>query len=215
MPMATRKLVSRLAFMFLLVLTCAYADRSPRTPTFGRDTVLVWRSENQGLVSDFVVRIAEFLPDRLVEWEDATTQGTILMTNRAVMAGKGFVNASLFKAGGDAKGAETTTLWLSQQTFRNLKEKKRLKLIIDSIESRVTNEGEAEITLDINGVPTALPVIKVRDDRGSERWFLDQEDNPLLAKHVVRKYTQTLVSITTDRANTLRWIKGKKLPNSQ
>jgi hypothetical protein len=214
MPEAARKLVSRLILIFLLVLSCAYADQKTSIPTFGRDTVLVWRSENQGLVSDFVVRIAEFLPDRFIEWEDATTQGTILMTNRAVMAGKGFVNASLFKAGGDAKGGDTTTLWLSQQTYRDLKEKKRLKLTIDSIESRITNEGEGEITLEVNGVPMALPVIRVRDERGSERWFLDRIDNPLLAKHIIRKYTQTLVSITTDRANTLRWIKGKKLPNS-
>ena len=200
---------------FLLALSCAYAEQKTQLPTFGLDTVLVWRSENQGLVSDFVVRIAEFLPDRFIEWEDATTQGTILMTNRAVMAGKRFVNASLFKAGGDSIGGDTTTLWLSQQTYRDLKENRHLKLIIDSIEGRITNEGEGEITVEVNGVPTALPVIKVRDDRGSERWFLDQEDNPLLVKHIVRKYTQTLVNISSDRANTLRWIKGKKLPDSR
>jgi hypothetical protein len=39
------------------------------------------------------------------------------------------------------------------------------------------------------------------------------EDNPLMVKHMVRKYTQALQSITTNRANTLRWIKGKKLAN--
>jgi hypothetical protein len=59
----------------------------------------------------------------------------------------------------------------------------------------------------------ALPAIKVSDDRGSERWFLDQEENPLMLKHTVRQFTQVLASITTDRPNTLRWIKGKKLAN--
>ena len=58
-----------------------------------------------------------------------------------------------------------------------------------------------------------LPVIRVSDDRGSERWFLDDADNPLLVKHLFRQYSQTLVSITTDRPNTLRWIKGRKLAN--
>ena len=29
----------------------------------------------------------------------------------------------------------------------------------------------------------------------------------------IRKFCQTLVSITTDQPNTLRWIKGKKLTN--
>jgi hypothetical protein len=137
------------------------------------------------------------------------------MTNRALMAGKHFVNASLFKAGGDTNGQDATTLWLSRQTYRNLKEGKESKLFIDSIESRITNEGEGEITVEVNGVPTILPVLKIRDERGSERWFLDREDNLLLAKHIVRKYTQTLVSISTNRTNTLRWIKGKKLPASR
>jgi hypothetical protein len=58
-----------------------------------------------------------------------------------------------------------------------------------------------------------LPVIKVKDDRGSERWFLDSEDNPLMLRHLIRKYDQTLASVTTDQPNTLRWIKGKKLAN--
>jgi len=53
----------------------------------------------------------------------------------------------------------------------------------------------------------------VSDGRGGERWFLDQEENPLLVKHTVRHYTEVLSSITTNRANTLRWIKGKKLQN--
>jgi hypothetical protein len=51
----------------------------------------------------------------------------------------------------------------------------------------------------------------VKDDRGNERWFLDSEENALLVKHAVRAYVQTLTSITTDKPNTLRWIKGKKL----
>jgi len=64
----------------------------------------------------------------------------------------------------------------------------------------------------VNKKSMKLPVIKVSDDRGSERWFLDQEDNPLMLSHRVRKFNQTLTSITTDQANMLRWIKGKKLP---
>jgi len=34
-----------------------------------------------------------------------------------------------------------------------------------------------------------------------------------MLKHTVRQFTQVLASITTDRPNTLRWIKGKKLAN--
>jgi hypothetical protein len=43
---------------------------------------------------------------------------------------------------------------------------------------------------------------------------LNSEDNPLLMRHQIRNYDQKLTSITTDRPNTLRWIKGKKLANA-
>ena len=77
----------------------------------------------------------------------------------------------------------------------------------------LTYLGEGQLIVEVNRKPVALPVIRVSDDRGSERWFLDQEDNPLMLQHTLRSFRQTLASITTDKANTLRWIKGKKLTN--
>jgi hypothetical protein len=75
------------------------------------------------------------------------------------------------------------------------------------------DKGNYRLPVEINKSMKDLPVIKVVDDRGSERWFLDSEENPLLLKHSIRQYVQTLTSITTDRSNTLRWIKGEKLKN--
>jgi hypothetical protein len=180
-------------------------------PKFGKDTVLVWEIRNQEQTSQFVVRIAEFLPDRFLEWEDQTTQGTIFMANRAVVGAKDFVNARLFEGGVDTKGKSATTLWLSQQIYRDLKDKKRIKLALDSVEGWMTLEGSETVKVEVNKTQMELPVIKVKDDRGSERWFLDSEENPLLMKHAIRQFNQVLASITTDRPNTLRWIKGKKL----
>ncbi len=133
------------------------------------------------------------------------------MTQKAVTTARTFVNARLFEGGVDTKGKDTTTLWLSQQVFRELKAKSRTKLAIDSIEGWMTVEGSDQLVVQVNRTPVTLPVIKVKDDRGQERWFLDQEENPLLVKHVYRTFNQTLTSITTDRPNSLRWIKGKKL----
>jgi hypothetical protein len=182
-------------------------------PRFGKDTVLVWEIRNQEHTSQFVVRIAEFMPDRFVEWEDDTTQGTIFMQNRAVVGAKAFVNARLFEAGVDTKGKDATTLWLSQRLYRDLKEKKRIKLALDSVDGWMTFEGSEKLKVEVNKTLMELPVIKVNDERGSERWFLDSEENPLIVKHAIRQFSQTLASITTDRPNTLRWIKGKKLTN--
>jgi hypothetical protein len=67
--------------------------------------------------------------------------------------------------------------------------------------------------VEINNAMQDLPVIKVTDDRDAERWFLDDEQNPLLVKHKVREYVKILASITTNRSNTLRWIKGDKPQN--
>jgi hypothetical protein len=197
--------------IFVLSLYCFPAE--VRLPAFGKDTVLVWNIHNQDFSSKFVVRIAEFLPDRYVEWEDETTQGTIFMPNRAVMGAKRFVSARLFEGGVDTRGKDATTLWLSQKVFRDLKDNKKIKISLDSIDSWLSLEGSDKISVEVNKSLMDIPVIKVKDDRGSERWFLDDETNPLLAKHLVREFTQTLESITTDRPNTLRWIKGKKLTN--
>ncbi len=205
-----RFLQCAIAFCMLLP-TCLRAE-SP-LPAFGRDTVLVWNDKNQDYSAEFVVRIAEFLPDRYVEWEDAKTQGTIFMPSRDISSAKGFVGANLFQSGTDTKGKDTTTLWLSQRLFEDLKNKKKLKCNLDGVAATLTYQGEGELEVEVNRVPQRLPVIKVADDRGSERWFLDRPDNPLMLKLIVRSYSQVLTSITTDRPNTLRWIKGKKLNN--
>jgi hypothetical protein len=185
----------------------------PSLPPFGRDTVLVWKVQIQDDTKEFVVRIAEFTPDRFLEWEDATTQGTIFMPSHALTSAKIFVNASLFEGGVDTKGKDKTTLWLSQQIYRDLKAKQRLKLSLDGIDGWFTVEGSDQMTIEVNRAPMSLPVLNVKDDRGSLRGFLDIESNPLLVRHTVRTFSQTLTSITTDRPNTLRWIKGKKLTN--
>jgi hypothetical protein len=182
-------------------------------PIFGRDTVLVWKIKSRDFDSEFVARIAEFSPDRFLEWEDSSTQGTIFMPSRDVLAAKGYVSANLFESGVDSRGKNVTTLWLSQQIYRDLKSKRKVKCNLDSIASQMTYRGDDHLTVEVNRSPRELPVIRVTDDRGSERWFLDQEENPLMVKHMLREFSQTLTSITTDRPNTLRWIKGKKLAN--
>jgi hypothetical protein len=184
-----------------------------RLPAFGKDTVLVWKLSNQEYNADFVVRIAEFSPDRFVEWEDEKSQGTILMPSRDLLSAKGYVNTNLFSSGVDTRGKDVTTLWISQRIFRDLKEKKKSKCNLDGVSGLMVYQGDGELQVEVNRSQMTLPIIKVADDRGGERWFLDQEENPLMLKHTVRNFTQVLTSITTNRANTLRWIKGRMLEN--
>jgi hypothetical protein len=200
--------------VWILLTTAVWRDSTcggNGLPAFGRDTVLVWKIQSGASVSDFVVRVAEFSPDRLVEWEDEKSQGTIFMAFRDIQNAKGYVSSFLFESGMDMRGKNATTLWLSRAIYRNLKEKKRARVSLDGVESRLTYLGDDRLSVEVNRAPMTLPVVRIADDRGSERWFLDLEDNPLMVRHRLRHYNQTLVSITTDRPNTLRWIRGKKL----
>jgi hypothetical protein len=182
-------------------------------PTFGRDTVLVWKTQSPTFTSDFVIRIAEFLPDRYMEWEDYQNQGTVFIPAQEIMDARGYESSSLFKEGVETRAKSATTMWLSKKTFLEIKAKNKAKVNLDGVPCTIVCTGLDQFALELNKSKISLPVIKVKDDRGAERWFLDLEENPLLVKHQVGKYVQSLISITTDRPNTLRFIKGSKLSN--
>jgi hypothetical protein len=196
-----------------LLAALAASGGDSQLPPFGRDTVLVWKIQNQNLDWELVVRIAEFSPDRYVEWEDTSSQGTIFMPFKDVQAAKGFGSTDLFESGVDSKGKNATTLWLSQRIYRELKNQGKVKCELDGITNVMTYRGNDLLTVEVNRASIKLPVIKASDNQGSERWFLDREENPLMVRHFLRAFNQTLTSITTDRPNTLRWITGKKLAN--
>ena len=205
----------KICFLACIVLSTAalklVASEQIELPIMARDTVLVWKVQMPDFESRFIVRIAMFAPNRFVEWEDGKTQGTIFMIQRDVQEAPGYESTSLFDPGVEKKSANTTTLWLSRKIFRALKEKKKARCVLDGVTSQFKYLGEATLQVDVNRSMREIPVIMVSDDRGSVRWFLDNEDNPLMVRHQFRNYDQKLSSITTDRADTLRWIKGKKL----
>jgi hypothetical protein len=197
----------------LIAVVPGSASDEGKLPVFGRDTVLVWKIQNRSFDSEFVVRIAQFYPDRFLEWEDTMTQGTIFMPSTDIQEAKNYVSQSLFEAGIDTRSKNATTLWLSRRIYRDLKKTGKAKCQLDNVTGSLVFLGEDQFTIQVNRFSRELPVIKVSNGRGSELWFLDQEENPLMVKHMIREFKQVLSSITTDRPNTLRWIKGKKLSN--
>jgi hypothetical protein len=214
MPRGVRPILALFCAALGLIVNLGSAlPQESGLPKFGRDTVLVWKSQNQSVENEMVVRIASFQPDRYIEWENATTQGTVFMPARAVREGKNFINSRLFEGGVDTRGNNATTLWLSEKTFQDLKARGKVKLALDSVDCWMTLLAREQMSILVNRSPMDLPVVKVGDDRGSVRWFLDADDNPLMVKHTIRAFSQFLASITTDRSDTLRWIKGRKLTN--
>ncbi len=94
--------------LFIILVCCAGAAADATSekalPAFGRDTVLVWKIQNLDYSADFVVRIAQFLPDRYLEWEDELTQGTVFMPGQDIEDANGYINSNLFKSGSDTRG---------------------------------------------------------------------------------------------------------------
>jgi hypothetical protein len=197
----------------LMVFSVGFSSDQNNLPPFGRDTVLVWKIMNADVESSFVIRIASFSPDRFMEWESENNQGTVFMPASDLQNAKGYSSRSLFEAGVDKRSNKSTTLWLSRKIYRELKAKGKAKCRLDGVGATFEYLGQDSLTVEVNKSAENLPVIKATDGRGSEYWFLDQEDNPLLLKHAVRHYNQILSVISTDRPNALRWIKGRMLTN--
>jgi hypothetical protein len=212
MPTPSRFIVLTIVMLALPPGRSVHSQTTPQIPAFGRDTVLVWKSVNNSTdLGTLVVRIARFTPDRYFEWEDSTGQGTVFLSGKALATSKIFLMRRLFQSGVDTQSKDSTTLWLSEKSYLDLKSKQKIKLAIDALEEWVKLEGNDQLALEVNQTQQTLPVIKISNTRGMELWFLDSAENPLQVKLVSRNYVETLTSITTDRQNTLRWIKGKKL----
>ncbi|MBI4483966.1 MAG: hypothetical protein HY652_13900 [Acidobacteria bacterium] len=180
-------------------------------PRFDRDTVLVWQAENRGHTSEFVVRLARFEPDRYFEWEGRAFQGTVWIDRKALEESRSFLVSRLFQAGVDSREKESTALWLSATVFRELKQKGSADIKMDSIPGKLRLLRQDLLEVTVNKKAVTVPVLVVQDSRGGEWRFLDDESNPLFLQQKFREFTQTLRTISTDRKDTLRWIKGRKL----
>lgn len=184
---------------------------SGQIPEFRLGTVLVWHSENRGLKAQFVIRVAQFKPDRYFEWESNSTQGTVLLRESAVEHAKKYSNYRLFQAGAELESSEEMTFWLSRRTYEALKAKKKVGFYLDSIKTKLVLLGSAQRTIQVNRKPVTVQVLEAKDGRGGQWSFLDDGDNPLLVKYELRSYKQELSSVNTERTDSLRWIKGSRL----
>jgi hypothetical protein len=187
------------------------AGKSSAPLRFGRDTVIVWTTHNLEHTSDFVVRIALFEPKRFFEWESNTTQGSVLLDAKALQSSRSYHTSKLFNPGVEVKAKGDTSIWISKEVFMDLDVRGSAKIRLDGIESHMNFLRRDRIETKVNQEEIVLPVIVASDGRGGEWWFLDDPENPLFLKHQFRTFTQAVKSITTNRKNTLRWIKESKI----
>jgi len=201
--------------LLIIVLFAAIrvgAAEESQLPEFGLGTVLVWKIEGPEYEKSFVARIASLRPDRFFEWENEAGQGTVFIPERAVAEARGYEISSLFANGRDKRTKNETALWLSRRVFGELKEKKSVRWNLNGVASKLSFIGEGSVSVEVNRNIVELPVIRAADDRKAEWSFLNLADNPLMVSYEIRNYRQSLTSITTGAPDSLRWIKGDKLP---
>jgi len=56
----------------------------------------------------------------------------------------------------DTQAENETTIWLSRQVYRDLKDGKEAKLKIDRVQGRMTYLGGEELTVEVNSSPMTL-----------------------------------------------------------
>jgi len=207
-----RAFLTALSIITIIVVSQVGAAEKFQLPEFGLGTVLVWKIEGPEYEKRFVARLASFMPDRFFEWENEAGQGTVLIPERAVADAKRYEISSLFAVGKDKKTRNETALWLSQRVFTELTEKKTTRWDLNGVAAKLTFIKEGSVSVEVNRNVLELPVIQAADDRNAEWSFLNLPENPLMIRYEVRNYRQTLSSITTGAPDSLRWIKGSKLP---
>ena len=86
---------------------CFSSGHDEKIPVFGKDTVLVWEIPLEGFSTDFVVRLACYSPDLLMEWEDDRSQGTVFIPRQEIMNAKGSHPMAAFEKNWVGKNGDT------------------------------------------------------------------------------------------------------------
>lgn len=192
----------------VLLSSAALLQAGSKIPlAFGRDTVVVWEMKTRASTYSFVVRLARFVPDRHFEWENLASQGTIHLDEKSLNQSDRYILSSLFDVGVDVEAKNSTTLWLSRKVFRQLKESGQTKVYLNGLKDEFKKVAEVDYPLMVNRESLPARALHLKDHRDNEWWFLDDEDNPLLLEYKTNHFHQKLKSVSTDRKNTLRWIK--------
>lgn len=179
----------------------------------GTNTVLVYQTKAGEQQQQFVLRIARFKPDIVLEWESYSHQGTVHLFRSAVENSSQYSVNELFDVGVDTETGKETTKWLSKKMYENLMTKGKAKIKLNRITADFQLKEESTRQLLVNKVETNVPVIVLTDNRNGVWAFLKSSENPILIEYETPYYHENLARVSTDEANQLRWI--KKLPPVQ
>jgi hypothetical protein len=174
---------------------------------FGENSILIYVHENQPGETQFVLRIARFLPDIVMEWESLSHQGTIHLRKKAVEKGKGLTLSGLFDPGVDSDSKDVMTTWLSKALYDELLKAGQTKIKLNRLSTKFTLKGEITYSLNVDKREITVPAIVVADARGGKWVFQNARENPVLLEFSNEYYREYLKSVTVSQPGSLRWIR--------
>ncbi len=176
----------------------------------GAQTIFIFVNQAREKVTEFIVRLARFRPDIVLEWENSIDQGTIHLFRSAVSQEEGFTLSRHFEVGVHSESADMMTLWLPDKVFDQLSRKGSVKMRYNNLPLKLKKEGRGTFRFRYNKRETEIPVILASDSRRG-RWSIwDDPDNPLVVQYESPYFKQHLKTMAARNRPALRWI--KKLP---
>ncbi len=193
-----------------ILLLTASSSAAPYKLTPRQNTVLIYENQAREFKSRLVVRVARYGPDIVMEWENTNDQGTIHLFRKAVESGSSFTLRGHYQVGVDVESPDTSTIWLPRSIHSKLMEKGKAKFKRNRLPVDLRKIEDGTRTLQHNERKVEIEVFTAQDSRGDKWTFSADPENPILVGFESRYFKQRLVSFSTPKRDTLRWI--RKLP---
>ena len=171
------------------------------------NTVLIYKHTTQLGSKQFVIRVARYQPDIVLEWESHTDQGTVQIYGKAVESAGGFTLSSLFQVGMHNDARKVTTLWLSRSMFDRVRSGKSVKIDYNQAPLKLKIREHSRHTVTVNGVGQEVDALQVDDNRRGTWLLLDDRQNPLVLKYTSPYFESQLTKVLNTGKEKLRWIK--------
>ncbi len=191
----------------MAIATLAVAQAESKQIEFGENSILIYIHETESGETQFVLRIARFSPDIVLEWESLSHQGTIHLRKKAVEKGKGLTLSGLFEPGIDSESKDVMTTWLSRARYDELLDSGETKIRLNRLSTEFTLDREITYSLKVDKKETSVPALVVVDARGGRWVFQKVRGNPVLLEFSNRYYREYLKSVISNQPGSLRWIR--------
>lgn len=194
----------------LLIFPASSKAAGPGPLEIGPNSLLIYKSYSGSVEREWILRVARFGPDVVLEWESFANQGTLHLFRNSVLNGTSFSLFGLFEPGVEMESKKVTTIWFSRRTYGELAGTGRTRIKVNRFPRKLELLEEDLFRLSLNRRPHEVPAIRVEDDRGAEWVLLKDPANPILLEYTERNYRLALTSFQTRSQVSLRWL--RRLP---